>query len=134
MFLVKKYLFLLIVCSIFIPVVAFQGFKIQDEIINCFKAGNSKILSNYFNENVEMAIPGIKNIYSKAQAQQILSKFFSENKPVSFEILTSTPENDAQNIIGLLKTRNGIFRVYILSKKTGQKDNIHLLKIEKRQN
>ncbi len=134
MFLIKKTVFLIIICSIFFPLGTFQDSGIQEEIINCFEKGNSKILSGYFNQSVEMSVPGNKNIYSKAQARQILTKFFNENKPESFNILTITPENDAQNIIGLLKTNKATFRVYILFKKTNQKDYIHLLKIEKRQN
>lgn len=134
MFLIKKSLFLLIVYSVFIPFTVFQDSKIQDEIKKYFETGNAKALSGYFNQNVEMAIPGNKNIYSKAQAQQILSKFFSENKPESFNILTSTPESDAQNIISLFQTKNSLFRVYILFKRTDGKDYIHLLKIENRQN
>ena len=138
MFLIKKSLILLLVYSIFIPFIAFQDPKTREEITRSFETGNSKVLASYFNQNVEMAIPGNKNIYSKAQAQQILVKFFSENRSESFKILTSTPENeienDAQNIIGLLKTKNATFRVYILFKKNDGKDYIHLLKIEKRQN
>ncbi len=134
MLLIKKTFFLVIICSIFVPFVSFQDSKMQEKIISCFETGNSKILSNYFNQNVEMTVTGNKNIYSKAQAQQILAKFFSENKPENFKILTNTPEQDAQNIIGLLSTKSSTFRVYIMFKKTNQKDYIHLLKIEKRQN
>jgi hypothetical protein len=106
----------------------------EDEIVLCFETGNSKTLSGYFNLNVELAIPGNKNIYSKAQAQQIMAKFFSENEPEKFQILSNTPKDDSINMIGLLNTKKALFRVYIVLKKTNGQDHIHLLKIEKRQN
>lgn len=134
MFLINKSLLLVILCTMFIPFVAFQDSKMQSEIIHCFETGNSKILSTHFNQNVEIAVSGNKNAYSKAQAQQILGKFFSGNIPESFKLLSNTRENDAQNMIGTLQTKNATFRVYILLKKTGRKDYIHLLKIEKRKN
>ena len=134
MLLIKKSLFLIIICSIFMPLDSFQDTKVEEEIIDCFQTGNSKNLSGYFNQNVELTLLGNKNIYSKAQAKQIMSKFFNEHTPESFKILTSTSENKAQNIIGLLVTKDEIFRVYILFKQNNQKKYIHILKIEKRQN
>lgn len=116
------------------PLSSFQDPKVENEMINYFKTGNSKKLSDYFNQNVELTVLGNKNIYSKAQARQILSKFFSEHTPEGFNILTSTSEKKSQNIIGLLITKDETFRVYILFKQNDQKKYIHILKIEKRQN
>lgn len=134
MIFINKSLFIVILCSIFIPIIAFQDSKMQDAIVTSFENGNSKTLSGFFNQNVELVIPQNKNIYSKAQAQQIMAKFFSENTPDSFQILSNTIEDDAKNIIGLLITKKASFRVYIVLKNANGKDFIHLLKIEKRQN
>jgi hypothetical protein len=106
----------------------------NEEIVSCFLNGNSKKLSGYFNQNIEIAIPGNKNIYSKAQAQQIIAKFFSENPADSFNILSTSAKDDAINMIGMMTTKQtSSYRVYIVLKKTNGKDVIHLLKIEKRQ-
>ena len=134
MIFINKSLFIVILCSIFIPIIAFQDSKMQDVILTSFENGNSKTLSGFFNQNVELVIPQNKNIYSKAQAQQIMAKFFSENTPESFQILSDTIEDDAKNIIGLLTTKKASFRVYIVLKNANGQDFIHLLKIEKRQN
>ena len=134
MIFIKKSLFIVILCYLFVPFIAFQDSKMEDEIVLCFETGNSKTLSGYFNLNVELAIPGNKNIYSKSQAQQIMAKFFSENEPEKFQILSNTPKDDSINMIGLLNTKKALFRVYIVLKKTNGQDHIHLLKIEKRQN
>ena len=77
------------------------------------------------------------NVYSKAQAQQIVSKFFSANSPEEFTIIHNgaTDNNEANEsakyAIGNLKTKNGNFRVYFLLKPTEGKDYIHQLRIEK---
>jgi Ni,Fe-hydrogenase III component G len=133
MIFIKKSLFIVILFTVFIPLIALQDLKMQAEIVKCFENGNSKKLSNYFNQSVELAVPGNKYIYSKAQAQQIVAKFFSENTPETFKIITTTSENDANNLIGLLSTGQNTFRVYIVLKMTDGNNVIHLLKIENRQ-
>lgn len=111
----------------------FSQAQMQKDIISSIQKGNSKILSEFFNQTVEMAVLDKNNVYSKAQAQQIINKFFNENVPVSFNVLSDEMKKDARNIIGTLKTNNTTFRVYILLKKgEDKKDYIHLLKIEKR--
>ena len=108
--------------------------QIPQEFISIFKTGNSKKLSAYLNQNVELAIFENINIYSKSQAQQILGKFFNDNPPESFVILSDGLKKDSRSIIGTLKTKNATFRVYILLKKADdQKEYIHQLKIEKKQ-
>lgn len=106
--------------------------EIPDEIIVSLKSGNAKTLSGYFNENIELDVLDNENVYSKAQAQQILSNFFSENQPLKFNITHPSGEKEgARYVIGNLTTKQGIFRVSFLLKKTGGKDFIHQLRIEK---
>ena len=104
--------------------------EVPDEIIQSFKSGDAKTLSTYFNQNVELVVLENDNAYSKAQAQQIVSKFFSSNPPESFNIIHHTSKEDVQYVIGNLATRNGTFRIYFLLKKNDGKDYIHQLRIE----
>jgi hypothetical protein len=104
--------------------------QVPDEIIQSLKSGDSKTLSEYFNQNVEMVVLENDNVYSKAQAQQIVSKFFSSNSPESFNIIHQGGKEGAQYVIGNLVTNNGTFRVYFLLKKNAGKDYIHQLRIE----
>jgi len=107
--------------------------QIQKDIISSMQKGNSKILSEFFNQTIELAVLENNNVYSKAQAQQIIGKFFNDNTPVNFSVLSDEMKKDARYIIGTLKTNKATFRVYILLKKgEDKKDYIHLLKIEKR--
>ncbi len=105
--------------------------QVPDEIIQSLKSGNSKTLSEYFNQNVELVVLENDNVYSKAQAQQIVNKFFSSNIPESFNIIHNGGKEGAQYVIGNLTTNTGSFRVYFLLKKNNGKDYIHQLRIEK---
>ena len=105
--------------------------QVPDEIIQSLKSGDSKTLSDYFNQNVEMVVLENDNVYSKAQAQQIVSKFFSSNTPESFTVIHQGGKEGAQYVIGNLATNKGSFRVYFLLKKNGGKDYIHQLRIER---
>lgn len=108
--------------------------QIPDEIISSFKTGNSKTLSTYFNQNVELVVLDNDNVYSKAQARQIVSNFFKNftPKPDGFSILHQGGKEGAKYVIGNLLTTNGSFRVYFLLKKNNGKDYIHQLRIEKK--
>jgi Domain of unknown function (DUF4783) len=105
--------------------------QVPDQIIQSLKSGDSKTLSEYFNQNVELVVLENDNVYSKAQAQQIVSKFFSNNSPESFNVIHQGGKEGAQYVIGNLVAGSGSFRVYFLLKKNGNKDYIHQLRIEK---
>jgi hypothetical protein len=104
--------------------------QVPDEIIQSLKSGDSKTLSAYFNQNVELVVLENDNVYSKAQAQQIVSKFFSSNPPESFSIIHQGGKEGAQYVIGNLVTGKGTYRVYFLLKKNSGKDFIQQLRIE----
>ena len=76
---ILKILTLLIFFLFYLPSVAQE--QIPDDIILSLKSGDAKLLSDYFNLNVELVILDNDNVYSKAQAQQIVGKFFSEFQP-----------------------------------------------------
>jgi Domain of unknown function (DUF4783) len=101
--------------------------EIPVEIIESLKSGNAKILSAYFNQNVELQILEEVNSYSRAQAQQIINKFFSDYQPQEFTIIQQSPQGGPRYIIGSLKTKKRTFRVYVLLKKDKDKIFIHKL-------
>jgi hypothetical protein len=107
--------------------------QIPDEIIQCLKSGNAKVLSGYFNQNVELMIPDSDNVFSRAQAQLVISDFFSNYPPSNFSIIHQGGKEGAHYVIGNLITSKGAFRVYFLLKKSEGKDYIHQLRIEKQE-
>ena len=110
--------------------------QIQNEILTSLNTGNAKTLSKYFDQNVQLTVLDNDNVYSKAQAQQIISNFFSSNPPnpkKEFELLHESPGKvGAKSIIGVLETLKGeYFRVTIYVKQSEGNNYIHFLRIEK---
>jgi hypothetical protein len=125
----KKLIFLTLASLFFLPAIC-RG-QIPNEIFESLNSGNAKVLSDYFNQNVELVILENDNVYSKAQAQQIVSKFFAQYKPEKFTIIKQSPKEGSEYVIGNLVTKLGSFRVYFLIKKDKGKSYIHHLKFEK---
>lgn len=105
--------------------------QVPDEVVAGFKTGNAATLSAYFNQSIEMVVLEHDDVFSKAQAQQIVSDFFSRNKAQEFSIIHQGGKEGARYAIGNLVTNNGTFRVYFLLKDAGDKSFIHQLRIEK---
>jgi hypothetical protein len=115
-----------------ILVASFQSqAQIPNEILLSLKSGNAKVLSRYFNQNVDLVVLNDQNVYSKAQAQQIVGNFFNSYPPEDFSVVHDSGKEGAKAVIGTLKTSNGSFRVYFLLKQNEGKEYIHQLRIEK---
>lgn len=129
----KKILFTVFLISGFITASAQSQVQIPNELLLSLKSGNAKVLSRYFNQNVDLVVLDDQNVYSKAQAQQIVGNFFSNYPPESFLVVHDSGKEGAKFVIGTLKTKNGSFRVYFLLKQNDGKEYIHQLRIEKLQ-
>lgn len=125
----KKFILFSLVLLVLSPVLC-HG-QIPNEIFTSLNTGNAKTLSDYFNQNVELVILDNDNVYSKAQAQQIVSNFFAQYKPEKFTVIKQSPKEGSEYVIGSLVTKLGNFRVYFLLKKDKGKSYIHHLKFEK---
>lgn len=130
---IKKVAFTFFMLAGFLFYPVFAQSQVPEEIILSLKSGNAKVLSGYFNQNVELVLLDSDNVYSKAQAQQIVSDFFSTNPPKSFLVIHQGGKEGAKYVIGNLGTKNDRFRVYFLLKKSDGKDYIHQLRIEKQE-
>lgn len=105
--------------------------QIPDEIVVSIQNGDDVKLASYFNENVELVVQTHDDVYSKAQAQQIVAEFFKANKPKQFSIIHQGGKEGARYAIGSLTTNTGVFRVYFLLKTRDNNSYIHQLRIEK---
>jgi len=108
--------------------------QVPNDIIKSFDTGNSKLLSAFFNQSVELVVLDNENVYSKAQAEQIVASFFNSFPPVdkdAFIVIHNSGKEGAKAVIAKLQTTKGNFRVYFLLKKTDTKEYIHQLRIEK---
>lgn len=95
-----------------------------DDVVKAIKAGDASQLSKYFDNTIEITLPGKSNSYSKSQAELVLHDFFASNTVKDFEILHKSDNSGSQYCIGNLKTINGTFRTTIFMK---QKDNVEVL-------
>ena len=107
-----------------------QVLNLPAEIVQALKNGDSKVISKYFNSSVELIFSESQGVYGKAQAEQILKTFFSNNASAKGEFnynhLHGTNKDNAQYYIGELHTGKGLYRVYIYMKA----QRIHQMRIE----
>lgn len=99
-------------------------FDLANEIVQALNNGDAKVISKYFNSSVELIFSENRGVYAKAQAEQILKNFFSNNSPANapasgkfhYKHLHTMPKDNAQYNIGELRTGKGLFRVCIYMK------------------
>ncbi|MBB2145519.1 DUF4783 domain-containing protein [Pedobacter sp. LMG 31464] len=91
---------------------------IIDDLSVHFKVGNSKEIAKNFAGSVELIIIDQEDVYSKAQAEQILRDFFVKNSPNKIAIVHRLSTNPNYRLgIFSLGTKTGKFRVTITLKK-----------------
>jgi hypothetical protein len=125
-----RYLFLIVGFVLFSSVGWAQQ-KESEIIANAFRSGDINSIANYFPSNLDMTVVETEDVFSKAQAIQILNRFFKENQPSGFVIKHqgSSQNNDFYQI-GTLKTTSGDFRVTYFIRKDGNEILIKRLRIE----
>jgi hypothetical protein len=83
-----------------------------EKIADLIKQGNAHELAKMFSSNVDMNILDETNVYSKAQSEMILDKFFKENKPRTVKLLHRVSSNPNYNFgVVILTTDKGKFRI-----------------------
>lgn len=104
---------------------------VQDDVINAFRAGNSKTLAGYFTSSIELNLPGTEGMFSKAQAEGILRDFFSKNQCKTLTMVhQGTSKDGAKYSILNLVTNTATYRVYFFLKKEGDSFLVKELRIE----
>lgn len=124
----KTFKFYLLCLSLFAAVsfVEAQTAEVPSAIISALNEGDASQLSANLNANVELVIDNKNDVFSKQQASGIISDFFRKNRVSSFQLLHKGNKDLASFAIGMLKTSNGNYRVYVLTRK----NEIQQLRIE----
>ena len=120
-----KFLFpMLVIISPFLPSGVLQADFLAD-MSTFFKSGNAKEIARNFSSSVELSIINNGDVYSKAQAEQILRDYFVKHNPTNSTIVhqINTNPNLRFGILNL-DTRQGKFRVSVTSKKV---NNVFLI-------
>ena len=104
---------------------------ISPAVSAALKKGDATAIASYFMPQVELTLNGKDGLVDKAQAQQMIAAFFSENPPQAFTIKhQGTSKLDDQFRIGELTTAKGMFRVTFFMKKNNNALQIKQFKIE----
>jgi uncharacterized protein YycO len=127
------------VALLFALVLPFTGLQAQevvkDKVVLALKTGNSRDLAMHFIPNIDLTIKETADVYSKAQAEQILRKFFNDHPPVDLVIEHSGVSKFGDKyFIGILRTRSGYFRVTFFLKKMDDDFQVKQLRIENSKN
>lgn len=105
--------------------------EINSKIAAAIKTANARDLSNYFNNTIDLTIPGNEGTYSKGQAEMIVKSFFVKHPPSSFTLNHQGKSNDGSHYaIGTYKSGATAFRTYFLLKVLSGQPLIHQLKFE----
>ena len=57
-----------------------------DDVVTAMRSGDANQLSRYFDNRIDISLPGKSDNYSKSQGEMILKDFFTSNKVKSFQI------------------------------------------------
>ena len=91
-----------------------------DDIAGLLRRGNIHELSKMFSPDMGITILDQDGVYSKVQAELILNKFFSENKPRTVKVLHKINSNPNYELgVLLLTSAKGTFRISYTLKQTG---------------
>ena len=121
-------LLLLFFLSAFTASALAQGF---DGVAAAIRSGDAGSLAQNITANVEITIKDTEASYSKAQAEQVLRKFFDSNRPRIFTIAhQGTSPEGSKYFIGSLSTSNGTFRTYVYAKTSGNTLSIQEIRFE----
>jgi len=102
-----------------------------DSIVNALKQGNASQFSNYFDNFIDLKLPGkdeIKNV-GKTQATITVKDFFNDNDIKGFENVSQRESNGTMYIAGKLIGSSKTYNITMLMKAKGDKLSIITIRI-----
>jgi hypothetical protein len=126
----KPLLYLMVLFVHFSSFGSIQG-DIIDTLSGHFKNAHSKEIASHFSSSIDLIIIDEEDVYSKAQAEQILKSFFTKYVPVKSTVIhrLNTNPNYRYGALSLV-TKSETLRVSITMKKSGNTFLITELRIE----
>ena len=113
--------------------VLLMAYKIDviEDISFAIRSGNSRNISKYFIEQIDLKMIDKESVYSKQQAEMILKDFFEKHIVKTYTVAhKSEPKNGSQYVIGALDTSKGKFKTYFLIKTSADKSLVQQFRIE----
>jgi hypothetical protein len=105
--------------------------EVKDQVVQAIGTGNATALARHLQPNLDLTVLATSDVYSKAQSEQILRKFFDEHDPQGLTIEhEGTSKMGDRYYIGRLRTARGDMRVTFFLKQTGGVFQVKQLRIE----
>ncbi len=104
----------------------------KDDIVTALKSGSADKMAKYFDNMVDVSIPGKSNTFSKGQAEMVVKDFFTLNKVRNFEVQHSGSNPSSNFIIGTLTTSSGNYRTTVYMRSRGDKQLIQGVEFEQK--
>lgn len=104
----------------------------KDDIVTALKSGSADKMAKYFDNMVDVSIPGKSNTFSKGQAEMVMKDFFALNKVKNFEVQHSGSNPSSNFIIGTLTTNSGNYRTTVYMRSRGDKQLIQGVEFEQK--
>lgn len=125
----KRILFLFL--STLLALVLHAQADVKDQVVSAIGSGNAPGLAKHLQPNVDLTVMTTSDVYSKAQSEQILRKFFDEQEPQGLTIEhEGVSKMGDRYYIGKLRTARGEMRVTFFLKQTGGVFQVKQLRIE----
>lgn len=106
------------------------SFTQKDDIVTALKTGSADKMAKYFDNMVDVTIPGKSNTFSKGQAEMVVKDFFALNRVRNFEVQHSGSNPSSNFIIGTLATSSGSYRTTVYMRARGDKQLIQGIEFE----
>ena len=124
--------YLLQTTILFFLAVFLVSFTQKDDIVAALKTGNVEKMSKYFDNTIDVTVPGKSNSFSKGQAELVIKDFFNLNKVRAFELQHSGSNPSSNFIIGTLTTAGGTYRTTVYMRTKGDKQLIQGVEFEQK--
>jgi len=95
---------------------------LPDALIKAIENGNYGDLASHTSGKIEIVFPNTSGFYSREQASQMFSHFFTKNKPNVFIVTRYGKNGSSRYLRGTLRTQSGKYRVYVTFKTTDNQD------------
>lgn len=119
----------LFISVLFLMLTAFTVSTSLLDVVRSINNGDAASVAKYFDNSVEMVLPGKSSTYSKSQAEMILKDFFYSNPVVSFKVL-----HQGEKGLGILHWHTGNEKCkvqdYFFMKNKGDKQWLQEIRFE----
>jgi hypothetical protein len=102
-----------------------------EEVLSAMRSGNAAQLARYFDDRIDLSLPGGSDNYSKTQAEMILRDFFTNNPVRDFQVKHKGKSDGSEFCFGVLVTKNGSYRTKLYMKQKGDMQLLQEIGLQK---